>query len=85
MSNGKRGDLTGNHGPALNDFKLSKPDPIDKITIFYKDANDHPWGYKLYNKAGECLLSQGTFDGKAKETILKEGERIVGFKSRLYS
>ena len=82
MSEGSRGQVPKS-GSVQNDLKLSKADPIAKITIYFKDADDYPYGYKFFNKAGECLLTAGSCAGKTKDMILVEGERIVGMKSRI--
>jgi hypothetical protein len=84
MSDGTRGEVPKT-GSSLTDLKLSNPESVAKISIYYKDGKDYPFGYKFYNKAGDELLSMGTCDGKSKDTILEEGERVVGMKSRLYS
>ena len=84
MSDGTRGKVPKT-GSTQTDLKLSKPDQVAKISIYYKDGKDYPFGYKFFNKAGECLLTLGTCDGKSKDTSLEEGERVVGMKSRLYS
>ena len=86
MSDETRGQITGNYGPAKGDVKLSKPDLIAKITIYYYDSQAYPNGYKFFNKTGECLLTWGNCGGNAtKDYILLDGERVVGFKSRLFT
>ena len=85
MSDGTRSQITGNYGPAKGDVNLSKPDPIAKITIYINDAWSYPAGYKFFSKTGECLLNWGSCSHKMKDYILQDGERVVGFKSRLNS
>ncbi len=82
MSDGSRGKAP-KHGQVQNDLKLSKPDPIAKITIYY--VPNSPWslGFKFFSKSGECLLTAGPCVNTAKDLILQEGERIVGMRSRL--
>ena len=80
MSDGSRGPIQSS---TKKDLRLAKADPIGKIQIFYADGKDYPYGYKFISRANECLLSTGSCSGKMKEIILKEGERIVGMKSRL--
>ncbi len=83
MSDGTRGQVPKTRS-VYNDLKFSKADPISKITIYYSDIHDYPYGYKFFSKTGECLLTAGTCTGKTKDMMLQEGERIVGMKSRIH-
>jgi hypothetical protein len=51
MSDGTRGEVPKT-GSSLTDLKLSNPESVAKISIYYKDGKDYPFGYKFYSKAG---------------------------------
>lgn len=71
----------------MKDFDVQ----IRKVEIFGGPYN-YLKGFKFYNDKDECLLDTTTPKGTVTEhilttqvTLLNEGERILGFKSRFYS
>ena len=60
---------------------------ISTIELYYRIKNGFFYGLKFYDKSGSCIFSAGdTKDSGLKANLkieLKEGDHIVGCKSRL--
>lgn len=60
---------------------------VKRITLWYDSVDAQLVGIQLFDKDGLKLLETGwNFSSqKSLETVLKDDERIIGFKARKYS
>jgi hypothetical protein len=60
---------------------------VRKIVLWYYEGRQTLYGIQLFDKDEIKLLeTSDDFSGyKSKETVLDEGERIIGFKSRIHN
>jgi hypothetical protein len=73
--------MSGQEEPVVS---INPADSVIRKVIVNYFPNDYVLGFKLFDKADNCVLEIGTFSQTNKEFLLSSDERIIGFESRIY-
>lgn len=55
-----------------------------KKVVIYAHNSTYIRGIQFYDSNKACLLEAGVCEGKTKEIILEDNERLIGVKARQY-
>ncbi len=64
---------------------LVQQEPVARIVVYQRSADDYLCGFRFYSKANEALLEVGDCNYPPTEFPLVDGERVLGIRSRLSS
>ncbi len=74
--------MFGQEEPVVS---MNPADSVIRKVILNYSPDGRVYGFKMFDKANECVLETGSFSQTNKEILLSSDERIIGFESRLHS
>ena len=85
MSHGEKSDLLDEVDPD-NWYEVIRPEGavVKKVVIYCLHPHDYFEGIQFYDRENLLILQAGEFEGKSKEIILEENERLIGVKARRF-